>query len=86
MVSSILSRSFIAQEWAQGLDYVRSLLAQPMKEQIYVDYHFILLSYLGEDWFDYHRLNPSELAIYLIDAASHGISSTLLSISILNLL
>ena len=88
----ILSRDLQTQkllleaELAEAADYVRSLLPLPLTEPLSINYRFIPSRQLGGDCFDYYWLDDDCLAIYLLDAAGHGLKATLPSISVLNLL
>jgi sigma-B regulation protein RsbU (phosphoserine phosphatase) len=79
-------KQILETELAEATEYVRSLLPPPMNEPLKIDYRFIPSQRLGGDCFDYYWLDPDYLAIYLLDTAGHGLSATLPSISVLNLL
>ncbi len=87
-----LSRDLRAQkqklenELTEAAEYVCSLLPLPMHEPLDINYRFIPSRQLGGDCFDYYWLDPDYLALYLLDAAGHGLKATLPSISVLNLL
>jgi phosphoserine phosphatase RsbU/P len=76
----------LEEELAEAAEYVRSLLPQPMKQPLNINFRFIPSLQLGGDCFDYYWLDPDYLAIYLLDTAGHGLRATLPSISVLNLL
>jgi phosphoserine phosphatase RsbU/P len=88
----ILSRDLQAQkllleaELAEAAEYVRSLIPLPTTKPLTINYRFIPSRQLGGDCFDYYWLDADCLAIYLLDAAGHGLKATLPSISVLNLL
>jgi sigma-B regulation protein RsbU (phosphoserine phosphatase) len=73
-------------ELAEAAEYVRSLLPLPMTEPLGINSRFIPSRQLGGDCFDYYWLDSNYLAIYLLDAAGHGLKATLPSISVLNIL
>ena len=73
-------------ELAEAAEYVRSLLPSPLTGEVRIDARFIPSQQLGGDCFDYYWLNSDELAIYVVDAAGHGVGSALLSVSVQNLL
>ncbi|MBF2067945.1 MAG: SpoIIE family protein phosphatase [Calothrix sp. C42_A2020_038] len=73
-------------ELTEAAEYVCSLLPLPMTERLEINYRFIPSRQLGGDCFDYYWLDPDYLALYLLDAAGHGLKATLPSISVLNLL
>ncbi|WP_066381143.1 MULTISPECIES: PP2C family protein-serine/threonine phosphatase [unclassified Anabaena] len=73
-------------EFKEAADYVRSLLPEPIRTPFTINSCFIPSQQLGGDCFDYYWLDADSLAIYLLDAAGHGLKATLPSISVLNLL
>lgn len=80
-------KQILEAELAEAAEYVRSLIPSPLKtEAIAIDARFLPSRQLGGDCFDYYWLNSDELAIYLVDAAGHGVGSALLSVSVLNVL
>lgn len=79
-------KQMLEAELTEAADYVRSLLPPPMQEPLTVNSCFIPSRRLGGDCFDYYWLDPDYLAIYLLDTAGHGLSATLPSISVLNML
>ncbi len=76
----------LQSELNQAADYVRSLLPQPLTGKIKTEQQFVPSAQLGGDIFDYYWLDPNHLVVYLVDVAGHGVKSTLLSISVLNIL
>lgn len=76
----------LEEELAEAAEYVRSLLPLPITEPLTINSRFIPSRQLGGDCFDYYPLDPDYLAIYLLDAAGHGLKAALPSISVLNLL
>ncbi len=76
----------LEEELMEAADYVKSLLPGPLRQSVLIDSRFIPSRQLGGDCFDYYWLNDEELAIYVVDAAGHGVGSALLSVSVLNLL
>lgn len=79
-------KQLLETELAEATEYVRSLLPPPMTAPLTINSRFIPSQRLGGDCFDYYWLDPDYLAIYLLDTAGHGLSATLPSISVLNLL
>ncbi|CEJ42891.1 PP2C family protein-serine/threonine phosphatase [Umezakia ovalisporum] len=73
-------------ELAEAAEYMRSLLPLPTTEPLKINSRFIPSRQLGGDCFDYYWLDSEYLAIYLLDAAGHGLKAALPSISVLNLL
>ncbi|MBE9038855.1 SpoIIE family protein phosphatase [aff. Roholtiella sp. LEGE 12411] len=73
-------------EMSEAAEYVRSLLPLPTTDPFNINFRFIPSRQLGGDCFDYYWLDSDYLAIYLLDAAGHGLKATLPSVSVLNLL
>lgn len=71
-------------ELNQAAGYVQSLIPPPLTGPVSIQHQFIPSNQLGGDVFDYYWLDADHLAIYLLDVAGHGIRSTLLSVSVLN--
>ncbi|BAZ37414.1 response regulator receiver modulated serine phosphatase [Calothrix sp. NIES-4101] len=76
----------LEDELTEAAEYVCSLLPPPTTKPLNINYKFIPSRQLGGDCFDYYWLDPDYLALYLLDAAGHGLKATLPSISVLNLL
>jgi len=76
----------LENELAEAAGYVRGLLPAPLVGPIETHWCYLPSSHLGGDGFGYHRLDPENLALYLLDVAGHGVGSALLSISVLNVL
>jgi len=76
----------LENELGEAGSYVRSLLPIPLNGKIETHWCYLPCSHLGGDGFGYHWLDPDTLAVYLLDVSGHGVSSALLSISVLNLL
>ncbi len=77
----------LAEEIAQAAQYVQSLLPPPIKEgPVRIDWRFVPSTQLGGDAFGYHWLDNTHLAIYLLDVSGHGVGSSLLAVSVLNVL
>ena len=73
-------------ELAEATEYVKSLLPLPINQPLSIKFTFLPSRQLGGDCFDYNWLDTDSLAIYLLDAAGHGLKATLPAISVLNLL
>ena len=81
------SQRQLAEEVAEAAKYVRSLLPAPMPEgPVRVDWRFVPSTQLGGDSFSYHWLDDDHFAIYLLDVSGHGVGSSLMSVSALNVL
>ena len=79
-------KQLLETELGEAVDYVRSLLPNPMFQPLTINSRFIPCKKLGGDCFDYYWLDADYLAIYLLDTAGHGLGATLPSISVLNIL
>ncbi|NET57771.1 MAG: SpoIIE family protein phosphatase [Symploca sp. SIO2E6] len=80
-------KQLLEAELAAAAEYVSSILPDRMTEQpVTIDSRFIPSFQLGGDGFDYYWLDSEHLAIYLLDAAGHGLKAALPTISVLNLL
>jgi sigma-B regulation protein RsbU (phosphoserine phosphatase) len=81
------SQRQLAEEIAQAAKYVKSLLPPPVKDgPVRIDWRFLPSTQLGGDAFGYHWLDKTHLAIYLLDVSGHGVGSSLLAVSVLNVL
>jgi phosphoserine phosphatase RsbU/P len=76
----------LAGELAEAAAYIKSLLPPKLDGPVRTDWAFIASSQLGGDMFGYHWLDPGRLAIYLHDVCGHGVSASLLSIAVYNVL
>jgi sigma-B regulation protein RsbU (phosphoserine phosphatase) len=80
------SQRQLAEEVAQAARYVQSLLPEPLTGDVRTDWRFVPSTQLGGDMFGYHWLDPDHLAIYLLDVSGHGVGSSLLAVSAVNVL
>jgi phosphoserine phosphatase RsbU/P len=81
------SQRLLAEEVGEAAKYVRSLLPAPMLEgPVRVDWRFVPSTQLGGDSFSYHWLDDDHFAIFLLDVSGHGVGSSLMSVSALNVL
>ena len=55
-------------------------------EPVRADWRFAPSTQLGGDSFGYHWLDDDHLAFYLLDVSGHGVGSSLLSVSAMNVL
>ncbi|OHB76083.1 MAG: response regulator, partial [Planctomycetes bacterium RBG_16_64_10] len=76
----------LAREIAAGVQFVRSLLPEPITEPVRVDWRYIPSADLGGDTFGYHSIDEDRFAIYLLDVSGHGLDSALFSVTIMNVL
>lgn len=80
-----LAQRKMAQEIEKAADYVKSLLPEPLSEApVTSGYRFIASSQLGGDTFGHFWLDDekTQLAVYLLDVAGHGIGSSLLAVTV----
>ncbi len=80
------SERVMAQELAQARRYVQSLLPAPLTGEVRADWLFVPSTQLGGDMFGYHDLDAEHVALYLLDVSGHGVGSSLLAVSAMNLL
>ena len=81
------SEKQLAEEVAQAAKYVTSLLPAPLVNgPVRIAGQFVPSTQLGGDAFGYHWLNDTHLALYLLDVSGHGVGSSLLAVSVLNIL
>ncbi len=70
------------EELGAAAAYVRAMLPDPLTGDIRSNWQFETSSRLGGDLFGHHWLDEDRLALYLLDVCGHGVSASLLSISI----
>jgi sigma-B regulation protein RsbU (phosphoserine phosphatase) len=80
------SQRQLAEELAQAARYVESLLPARLDGDVRIDWRFVPSMHLGGDMFGYHWLGPDHLGVYLLDVSGHGVGSSLLAVSVANLL
>jgi sigma-B regulation protein RsbU (phosphoserine phosphatase) len=81
------SQRLLAEEVAQAAKYVRSLLPPPLSDgRAHIDWRFVPSTTLGGDSFGYHWLDGDHLAVYLLDVSGHGVGSSLMSVSAMNVI
>ncbi len=80
-------KQLLEAELAEAAEYVGSILPDRMTDPpVTIDARFIPSRQLGGDGFDYYWLDSEHLAIYLLDAAGHGLRAALPTLSVLNVL
>ncbi len=81
------SQQMLADEVGEAAKYVRSLLPEPIASgPVRVDWRFVPSTQLGGDSFSYYWLDDDHFAIFLLDVSGHGVGSSLMSVSALNVL
>ena len=81
------SQRLLAGELRQASRYVQSLLPRPLKKgDVRIDWLFVPSTHLGGDMFGYHWLDDEHFAMYLLDVSGHGVGSSLLAVSVNNVL
>jgi phosphoserine phosphatase RsbU/P len=80
------SQQQLAEELAQAARYVESLFPAKVDGDVRIDWRFVPSAHLGGDMLGYHWLDAGHLAIYLLDVSGHGVGSSLLAVSVANLL
>jgi phosphoserine phosphatase RsbU/P len=80
------SRQQLAEELAQAARYVESLLPARLDGDLKIDWWFTPSTQLGGDMFGYQWLDSDHLGVYLLDVSGHGVGSSLLAVSVNNLL
>jgi len=74
-------------ELSGAVDYVMSLLPQPMSEErVSADWFIATSVQLGGDGLGYHWIDSERFAFYLLDVSGHGVKSALLAVSIIDTL
>lgn len=76
----------MAAELSQASRYVQSLLPPKLTGEMTIDWRFVPSTQLGGDMFGYHWLDPDHMALYLLDVSGHGVGSSLLAVSVANVL
>ncbi|MES1212947.1 MAG: SpoIIE family protein phosphatase [Singulisphaera sp.] len=80
------SQQQLADEVSQAARYVQSLLPEKLTGKISIDYRFVPSTQLGGDMFGYNWIDDEHFALYLLDVSGHGVGSSLLAVSAMNML
>lgn len=80
------SQRHLAMEVAQAAKYVQSLLPEKLSGTVRSDWRFVPSTQLGGDMFGHNWIDADYLAIYLLDVSGHGVGSSLLAVSVANIL
>lgn len=78
------SQAALANELNKAAQYVRSLLPEPMKSPLTIDWRFVPSASLGGDCFDYFQIDDDHIAMYVLDVCGHGVGPALLGVSAMN--
>ncbi|MBX3389280.1 MAG: SpoIIE family protein phosphatase [Phycisphaeraceae bacterium] len=78
------SQAALANELHKAAQYVRSLLPEPMKSPLSIDWRFVPSASLGGDCFDYFQIDDDHIAMYVLDVCGHGVGPALLGVSAMN--
>jgi phosphoserine phosphatase RsbU/P len=73
-------------ELADATKYVRMMLPPPISGEEIIDWQFDPSTELGGDGLGYRRINDDLIAFYVLDVTGHGLGSTLLAVTALELL
>lgn len=76
----------LTHELDEAARYVRSIIPDPIREPVEIDWQYIPSTELGGDAFGYHRIDKTHLAIYLLDVCGHGVGASLLSVTAMNVI
>ncbi len=80
------SQRLLNDELTEANTYVRVLLPTPLSGEVESEWRFVPCTSLAGDGFGHQWLDDRHLAIFLLDAAGHGIGASLLCTSALNML
>ena len=80
------SQDKLQAEIQQAVEYMESLLPQPINDRVKTNWEYIPSHQLGGDGFGYQWLDDDHFALYLLDVCGHGVGSTLLAASACDLL
>jgi len=80
------SQDMLNTEIQQAVEYMESLLPEPINERVKTYWEYIPSHQLGGDGFGYQWLDDDHFAVYLLDVCGHGVGSTLLAASACDLL
>lgn len=75
-----------SQELHDAAEYVRSIFPAPMEQPLEVSWFHQSCSELGGDAFGYHWLDERRFVIYLLDVCGHGVGTSLLAASAINVI
>ena len=76
----------LERELSEAERYVRLMIPPPLDGAEIIDWKFDPSTELGGDGLGYRRVNDDQLAFYVLDVTGHGLGSTLLAVTALELL
>jgi sigma-B regulation protein RsbU (phosphoserine phosphatase) len=76
----------LERELIDATNYVRAMIPPPLDENETIDWIFDPSTELGGDGLGYRRIDDDKLAFYVLDVTGHGLGSTLLAVTALELL
>jgi len=86
MQALLESQAALATELSDAASYVVKLLPPPLQEDIKACVTLIPSAQLGGDFCAFHWVDEDNLALYLMDVSGHGVKSSLLAVSISNII
>jgi sigma-B regulation protein RsbU (phosphoserine phosphatase) len=76
----------LEEELSEASRYVVSTLPPPMREPFEISWAYDPSTELGGDSFEYHWIDDSHFAIYLLDVCGHGVGAALLEVAASNVI
>jgi sigma-B regulation protein RsbU (phosphoserine phosphatase) len=76
----------LERELSEAAKYVRLMLPPPFAGEEIIDWQFDPSTELGGDGLGYRQINEDQLAFFVLDVTGHGLGSTLLAVTALELL
>jgi sigma-B regulation protein RsbU (phosphoserine phosphatase) len=76
----------LERELFDATNYVRAMIPPPLNDLETIDFKFDPSTELGGDGLGYRRIDDDKLAFYVLDVTGHGLGSTLLAVTALELL
>ena len=76
----------LERELVDAANYVRAVIPPPLAGDETIDWIFDPSTELGGDGLGYRRIDDDKLAFYVLDVTGHGLGSTLLAVTALELL
>jgi sigma-B regulation protein RsbU (phosphoserine phosphatase) len=76
----------LERELIDATNYVRAMIPPPLDENETIDWIFDPSTELGGDGLGYRHIDDDKIAFYVLDVTGHGLGSTLLAVTALELL